>query len=89
MLGTLIGNLNGDPFHVTTSFLDVSGDSIALLTMVSFHESFFFKILVVYLVLTFGQPMCKLCKHLSHINEMLPFIRVNLEALLTAFFFFF
>ena len=36
-LGTLIGNLNGDPFHVKTSFLDVPGDTIALLTTMSFH----------------------------------------------------
>ena len=41
MLGTIIGNLNGDPFHVTTLFLDVYGDSIALLTTMSFHERFF------------------------------------------------
>ena len=35
-------HLNGDPFHATTSFLDVSGDSIALLTTMPFHERFFF-----------------------------------------------
>ena len=34
---------NGDPFHATTSFLDFSGDSIALLTTMSFHERFFFQ----------------------------------------------
>ena len=41
-LGTFISNLNGDPFHVK-SFLNVPGDSIALLTTMYFHERFFFQ----------------------------------------------
>ena len=52
----LKGPLNPKPTnqnHVTTSFLDISGDPIALLTTMSFHERFFLHILV-YHVFMFG-----------------------------------
>ena len=52
-LGTLWAILTEDPFHVTTSFLDVSGDVAALLTTMSFYECFF-QIVVVSRVFKFG-----------------------------------